>query len=253
MFKFNDTYQIIGKGKQAFVLSDGFFAYKVFNEGYPKEWVQYEYELQNKINLTNLPVIKYWDILDTNCIKMDLVQGKTLGDLLFNKQLKNSVEILIKLQKEIHNIHDLNLSSFKKIMKEELAKVKIDKDYINLAYYLLELIDDGSTLLHLDLHFMNIMMNHDQITIIDWVNAKEGNPIFDCARSYIIMNEYVYRLGQKYLRMIKKDDSVNTDYLDEAIFIMALLRLSEEQNIRTLKLIKTLYNLLKEKQINPMD
>ena len=253
MFKFDDKYQVIGKGKQALVLSDGTFAYKVFNDNYPKEWIQYEYDLQKKINRTNLPVIKYWDILDTNCIKMDLVQGKTLGDLLFDKKLKHSVEILIKLQKEIHSNHGLNLPSFKKITKEELAKVKIDKDYINLAYQLLNLIEDGSTLLHLDLHFLNIMMNHDQITVIDWVNAKEGNPIFDYARSYIIMNEYVFRLGQKYLRMIKKDCSINTEWLDEAIFIMALLRLNEEQNPRTLNLIESLYQSLKEKHINQND
>ena len=96
-------------------------------------------------------------------------------------------------------------------------------------------------------------MNHDQITVIDWVNAKEGNPIFDYARSYIIMNEYVFRLGQKYLRMIKKDCSINTEWLDEAIFIMALLRLNEEQNPRTLNLIESLYQSLKEKHINQND
>lgn len=252
MFEINSHYQMIGKGKQATVVTDGVYAYKVFNEHYPLEWIQYEFDVQNEINKTELPIIKYYSIVDTNCIKMDLINGDTLGTLLQTSKLKNGVEKLIDLQKKIHNYHDLNLPSFMHDALSLIDKVEVSNEYKILFKTVLNSIDDKNTLLHLDFHFLNIMFDK-QYTIIDWVNAKLGHPIYDYARSYVIMNEYVYRLGSKYRTLILKDKMIDTSYFDEAIYIMSILRLREERSQRTLNLIDDLYQKLSKKHINPMD
>ncbi len=252
MFEINSHYQIIGKGKQATVVTDGVFAYKVFNEHYPLDWIQYEYTIQNEINRTQLPIIKYHGIVDTNCIKMDYIKGDTLGTLLQTSKLKNGVEVLIDLQKQIHSYHGLNLPSFKQDAINQIDHIEIANEYKELFKLILNRIDDKDTLLHLDFHFLNIMFDK-QYTIIDWVNAKLGHPIYDYARSYVIMNEYVYRLGSKYKTLISKDKTIDTCYLDEAIYVMCILRLREERSQRTLNLIDDLYQKLTKKHINPMD
>lgn len=252
MFEINTDYQIIGKGKQATVVSDGVFAYKVFNENYPHNWVQYEFDIQTEIRKTQLPIIKYHSIIDTNCIKMDFIKGDTLGTLLKSSKLKNGVEVLIDLQKQIHVYHDLNLPRFKLDALHLVDKIDIRDEYKNLFRMILNLIDDKNVLLHLDFHFLNIMFDKQYI-IIDWVNAKLGHPIYDYARSYVIMNEYVFRLGSKYKTLILEDKTIDTYYLDEAIYIMSILRLREERSQRTLNLIDDLYHKLIKKHINPMD
>lgn len=252
MFEINSNYQIIGKGKQATVVTDGIFAYKVFNVNYPIDWIQYEYNIQNEINKTQLPIIKYHSIVDTNCIKMDYIRGNTLGALLRTSKLKNGVEVLIDLQKQIHTYHDLNLPSFKQDALNHIDQIDITNEYKDLFKFILNRVEDKHNLLHLDFHFLNIMFNN-QYTIIDWVNAKLGHPIYDYARSYVIMNEYVYRLGSKYKTLILKDKTIDTSYLDEAIYIMSILRLREEKSSRTETLINDLYQKLTKKHINPMD
>lgn len=252
MFEINANYQIIGKGKQAIVVTDGIFAYKVFNEHYPLEWIQYEYGIQSEINKTQLPIIKYHSIVDTNCIKMDYIKGETLGTLLQTSKLKNGLEVLIDLQKQIHAYHGLNLASFKQAAIKQIEHIDVTEDDKELFKLILNSIDDKDTLLHLDFHFLNIMYDN-QYTIIDWMNAKLGHPIYDCARSYVIMNEYVYRLGAKYKTLILKDKTIDTSYLDEAIYIMSILRLSEEKSSRTEILINDLYQKLSKKHINQHD
>ncbi len=252
MFEINSHYQIIGKGKQATVVTDGIFAYKVFNDNYPLDWIKYEFNIQNEINKTQLPIIKYYSIIDSNCIKMDYIKGDTLGTLLQKSQLKNGVEVLIDLQKQIHTYQDLNLPSFKQEAFTLIDQIEIENEYKVLFKLILDRIDDKHNLLHLDFHFLNVMFDN-QYTIIDWVNAKLGHPIYDYARSYVIMNEYVYRLGSKYKTLIKKDKSIDTNYLDEAIYIMSILRLREETSNRTETLIKDLYQNLTKKHINPRD
>lgn len=246
MFEINSHYKIIGKGKQATVVCDDVYAYKVFNENYPLDWIKYEFNVQNEINKTQLPIIKYYSIVDENCIKMDYIKGDTLGALLQKSKLKNGVEVLIDLQKQMHKYHDLNLPHFYHDALNLIDKIEVINEYKKLFKTLLNNIGDSNTLLHLDFHYLNIMFDK-QYYIIDWVNAKLGHPIFDFARSYVIMNEYVYRLGCKYKTLILKDKTIDTSYLDEAIYIMSILRLREERSQRTLTLINDLYQILFKK------
>ena len=183
---------------------------------------------------------------------MDFIKGNTLGALLRTSKLKNGVEDLIGLQKQIHTYHDLNLPSFKQDALNHIDHIDITNEYKDLFKLILNRVEDKHNLLHLDFHFLNIMYDN-QYTIIDWVNAKLGHPIYDYARSYVIMNEYVYRLGSKYKILILRDKTIDTSYLDEAIYIMSALRLREEKNSRTEILINDLYQKLTKKHINPMD
>lgn len=252
MFEINESYTIIGKGKQAVVLTDGVYAYKLFNDNYPYNWIEYEYNIQSEIYKTDLPIIRYHSIIDSNCIKMDYIKGDTLGFLLQSKQLKNGVEILIDLQKKIHIYNGLNLPSFKEDALHVLNYIELSNEMKELGRLLIHKIEDKNNLLHLDFHFLNIMFDH-QYYIIDWVNAKSGNPIYDYARSYVIMNEYVIRLGSKYKTLILKDKSMDKTYFDEAIYIMSILRLREERSNRTLSLIHDLHQVLSKKHINLND
>ncbi|MBE6023422.1 MAG: hypothetical protein E7231_09340 [Cellulosilyticum sp.] len=53
----------IGAGMVAKVYSWNEYAYKCFNEGYPKEWIDYEYNQQNEVCKCELPVP---DIMNLN-------------------------------------------------------------------------------------------------------------------------------------------------------------------------------------------
>lgn len=239
---FDGSQKEIGKGAQAVVYYYSGFAYKLYKNDYLKEWIRNEILIQDEINKTNLPVIKYYETEDPNVIKMDFINGMTLGDRMLKEKYKNGVEDIIKLQKEIHIITNLNLPSMKYCAINDIKLLQTDKNKKEMALKFLEEIPDKKSLLHLDFHFMNIMCSNEKYYIIDWINAKIGNPIYDFARSYVIMNEYVFRLSRKYLSLITKDKSIDTTNIKEAIYVMALLRLKENKSEKTLELIQTLEN-----------
>ena len=75
---FDGTQKVIGKGAQAEVFLYHGFAYKVYNESYPAEWISFEKEQQQAVNKAGLCPVKYYDTDNPHIIKMDLVKGDQL-------------------------------------------------------------------------------------------------------------------------------------------------------------------------------
>jgi aminoglycoside phosphotransferase (APT) family kinase protein len=48
-------------------------------------------------------------------------------------------------------------------------------------------VGEGSTLLHLDLHPLNVLVGPDGPMVIDWVNASVGDPAYDVAYAWMVM------------------------------------------------------------------
>lgn len=47
-------------------------------------------------------------------------------------------------------------------------------------------VGEGDRLLHLDLHPMNVILSPDGPVVIDWTNARRGEPSFDVAVAWVI-------------------------------------------------------------------
>lgn len=52
------------------------------------------------------------------------------------------------------------------------------------------IVPTGDSVLHLDLHPMNVIMSADGPVVIDWTNATGGPPGLDAALSYVEMSAY---------------------------------------------------------------
>ena len=55
---FDGSEKIIGRGAQAVVYHWQGFAYKVYPDQYPKEWIRHELQVQDVVSKLNLPVVK---------------------------------------------------------------------------------------------------------------------------------------------------------------------------------------------------
>jgi aminoglycoside phosphotransferase (APT) family kinase protein len=65
-------------------------------------------------------------------------------------------------------------------------------------------VPEGGSLLHLDLHPMNVIASPDGPVLIDWTNASRGDAAFDAATSYVLMATFEVaaaheRLGRRLL------------------------------------------------------
>lgn len=76
--------------------------------------------------------------------------------------------------------------------------------------------------------------------IIDWINSRLGNPVYDYARTYVIINEFVPEMGKQYLDIICNEGLINRAEFKKALYVIALLRVREVSNESTNKLIEDL-------------
>ena len=98
---FDGSQKIIGKGAQAEVLLYHGFAYKVYNQSYPAEWIAFEKEQQQAVNKAGLCPVKYYDTDDTHIIKMDLVEGEQLEKAV-PKAPEEGFKLLAKAFRFVH-------------------------------------------------------------------------------------------------------------------------------------------------------
>ena len=96
-----------------------------------------------------------------------------------------------------------------------------------------------STICHLDMHFLNIMIPSDadfvadkiSYTIIDWMNARLAPPVFDYARTYVIFNEFAKEALEFYKAAIWPDVlslGITEDDFFDAVKVCKILRSHEK-------------------------
>lgn len=234
---------LVGQGKMAKVYQWNGFAYKCFGSDYPDDWIAYEVSIQNKINELDLPTVKYYPSEILHSIKMDYLNGVQLADRMRKEKYANGLEDLITLYKQVHEKRGIDLPRLNPFLVQEIDKIDLDQSQKDLAIQYISELPDGDVLCHLDFHFSNIMYANNEYYIIDWVNAKIGNPIFDYARTYVIMHEFVYRLSKKYLNMVIKQCGFDLHELQKAIYVMAVHRLSEYKSEKVMDLVLQYQNV----------
>lgn len=230
----------IGKGRQATVYLWNGFAYKVYNEDYPLPWVDFEMRIQKQISQTALPVAKYYTTDCPRIIKMDYIPGITLSERILKEQYQYGVKDLLCLQKQIHCIDNVDLPHLRKSLEPEISGLNCAEEQKAKALKYLSEIEDANTLCHLDFHPSNIISHNDMYYIIDWINARLGQPIFDYARTYVILFEAACELAEQYKSMLKSTSDAFNDVLqlEKAIYIMALLRVAEMNGSKVCELLE---------------
>lgn len=234
---FDGSEKLIGTGAQAKVYLYHGFAWKVYNESYPAEWIAFEKEQQQAVNKAGLCPVKYYDTDDSHIIKMDLVEGDQLeksvpaapeqGFLL----LARAFRLVHEADPSDTTIPPLSATAGLMLTDEEKSQVLPIIDRLSQKY--------KSCICHLDMHFLNIMLPPDtpliadkiNYTIIDWMNARLAPPIFDYARTYVIFDEFAKEALEFYKAAVWPDVEAlgisENDFFD-AVKVCTVLRSKEK-------------------------
>ena len=234
---FDGTQKVIGKGAQAEVLLYHGFAYKVYNESYPAEWISFEKEQQQAVNKAGLCPVKYYDTDNPHIIKMDLVKGDQLEKSV-PKAPEQGFLLLAKAFRFVHKadigtttIPPLSATAGLMLTDEEKLQVLPIIERLSIKY--------KSCICHLDMHFLNIMIPSDSkliadkinYTIIDWMNARLAPAVFDYARTYVIFNEFAKDALDFYKASVWPDIQAlgisEEDFFD-AVKVCSVLRSKEK-------------------------
>lgn len=84
------------------------------------------------------------------------------------------------------------------------------------------------------MHFQNIMIPDDgsDFIIIDWMNTRIAPPVFDFARTYVVIEEFVKELIPLYRSAIAEDVNrlgITEQDMDDAIGVIRIIRNHEKE------------------------
>ena len=202
---FDGSETLIGHGAQADVYSFKGFAYKVYKQTYPKEWIEFEKSKQTQVNKAGFSKVKYYDTDDPHIVKMDLIEGDTLEKKM-REGYPNGFELLADA---FRTVHKADVSDIKMPTLMETADMGLSDEEKDTVLPIIKRLSEkmSSCICHLDMHFLNVMIPHDgsESIIIDWINARLAPAVFDYARTYVVLKECAPEILSLYEESVAAD------------------------------------------------
>ncbi len=232
--------RLIGQGKVAKVFFWNGYAYKCFQPGYRQDWIDYEYRIQRVVEGKGLPVARFYPSEFANSIKMDYVDGVSLADRMRRDKYARGLDDLLALFDSIHEKTGEGLPPIKPELRAAIARAPLASGVKERADGCLAALPDGDALCHLDFHFLNILFSRGEYVVIDWVSAKSGAPLYDFARTYVVLYEFAFRLSGKFQKMALARLGCGEDAWKQAVYVMAAHRISEFDSPKPRQLLAAL-------------
>lgn len=231
--KFDGSQILIGRGAQADVFKYQGYAYKVYKNTYPEEWIRFEISQQETVVNLGLCDVRYYTTDDPHIIRMDLIDGIELE----KKVLDGFIEGFDMLSDAFRKVHQAKIPSGGIRMPRliETAGMGLsDEDREKIFPVITHLSEKyAPCVCHLDMHFLNIMLPNDgsEYKIIDWMNARIAPAVFDYARTYVIFDEFSQEGLELYKKAIASDIAslgiTDADFKD-AVMVSSVIRNREK-------------------------
>ena len=170
---------------------------KLLNEDLPDTESSYEVKKQQFAYSSGLDVPEIYEITrfhGRQAIVMEYVQGQTIGELLLNntKLAAHYFTICVDVQMRIHNIvvEPYSLEPMvEKLTRQIVSGGILSEVQTNELLRRLHSMKFEPRLCHGDFHPFNLILGHERVTIIDWVDASAGDIRADIYRSYLLISQ----------------------------------------------------------------
>ena len=135
---------------------------------------------------------------------MEYISGKTIGDIIRDDIAKAEeyMRLSVDVQTKIHKVKADNFTLMTDKLSRQIRSAKFINERQKVA--LLEKMAAfkyENCLCHGDYHIENLIINDNDTTIIDWVDASTGDIRADVCRSYILYSQFSPDLAELYLRL----------------------------------------------------
>ena len=232
--EFDGSQILIGRGAQADVFKYQGYAYKVYKNTYPEEWIRFEISQQETVVNLGLCDVRYYTTDDPHIIRMDLIEGIELE----KKVLEGFLEGFDLLADAFRKVHQAKIPSdgIKMPRLIDTAGMGLsDEDREKIFPVITRLSEKYEPCVcHLDMHFLNIMLPDDgsEYKIIDWMNARIAPAIFDYARTYVIFDEFSQEGLELYKRAVASDIAelgITDEDFKDALMVSSIIRNREKK------------------------
>jgi aminoglycoside phosphotransferase (APT) family kinase protein len=238
---------------------------KLFNAGFPIEWIQAEVQATRIAHKANLSVPAVGDLVKVDGrvgIIYERVDGMSMLHAFATRPwtFLSAVRQFVALHVAMHTCVQPELPSQRERLRHVIQEAPgLTVEVKERAQRRLEQLPDGDVICHGDYHPDNILMSAQGPVVIDWMTATRGNPLADVARTLLMCRlgstppgagclvRGATRLGQGvfhkvYLWEYVRHRPFPRERLEAWIPVLAAARLAEhipEEEARLIALVET--------------
>lgn len=166
---------------------------KLFYNWFELEDIKFEARIARAIHASGLPVPTVGDVIQVNG-RNGLVYQRVDGETMLKKMITKPWNVFsyAHLTAELHfKMHtstiEADIPSQRKKLNSKIHHAETLPEHLRAkALDALETMPDHNRLCHGDFHPGNILMSAQGEIVIDWIDASNGNPLADVARTTIL-------------------------------------------------------------------
>lgn len=223
--------RLLGEGKVAQVFEAGDHVIKLYRPGVGPEQAQREAMILDALRLVPLSVPRGLGVVEIDG-RWGLAMSRAAGVPLAARMQAEpdaAVALLAGLHGRMHAIGIAALSPLKARLADRIGRAGQlgDAERSGLLDRLAAL-PDGDRLCHGDFHPLNVMVDGDDATIIDWLDATGGPPQADVARAYLLALRHMRALAEPYLAARLAGAAFDRMAVMDWLPVLAAARLAED-------------------------
>jgi aminoglycoside phosphotransferase (APT) family kinase protein len=186
------------------------------------------------VEAMGLPVPRVWSVQhigDRWGVVFDRVNHASFAEQMLGNadKLPRCLHSMVRLHMRIHAHSALQFADLKvrlagNIAATELLDERRKRDLLDG----ISDMPDGDRLCHGDFHPLNILGEASQPVIIDWPDARRGDPAADLCRSYLVMKLHVTELARTYLHAYCRAANMSRQAVIGWLPYVAAARLAED-------------------------
>jgi len=152
-----------------------------------------------------LPVSRVWTVQEVGGrwgLVFDRVKQVSFAEQMLNNpdDVPRCLECMVRLHMRIHAQRAVQFAGLNVRLVANIATTKLlDKRRKRDLLGRIADMPDGDRLCHGDFHPMNILGDVSQPVVIDWPDARRGDPAADVCRSYLLMKLHAAEIATTYL------------------------------------------------------
>jgi aminoglycoside phosphotransferase (APT) family kinase protein len=184
----------VGATAEIYGLADG-RALKLFFARFPQRVPEHEARLTSAVHQAGIPVPAVGPVVELDGrygFVLEWVEGPSMFDMIASRpwSLLKHARTLARMHAELHSVGRVDgLPNQHALMERKIREADILPENLRTAAVrrLVEL-PEGRTLCHGDFHPGNILFGDTGPRVIDWVDASNGSPLADAARTSLLMD-----------------------------------------------------------------
>ena len=219
---------VIAVRKTKTIYRDGDTCIKVFNHSYSKADILNEALNQARVEDVSLNVPKILEVTNIDgqwAIVSEFIEGTTLSHLMRDdpENKDKYLDMMVETQMLIHSRRCPLLSRLKDKMNRKILSADLDPVTRYELLIRLEGLPTHEKLCHGDFCPSNVILTpSDELYIIDWAHATQGNASADAARTFLTFNlSGDAETADKYLDLFCEKSGTDKRYVQKWMPIVA--------------------------------